>query len=204
MRGLIDNANWENFLDDYFGALQASVEKTPYPNGLTLHAHKHNIYVWCDLSLDRVTIKQLEFGRLLRDAQGNAQTIWIKGVFVKRHRGPTTFLQTSFDGEFFHPRAPYTLQFDHLNTGRIRDFLRTSCLHGWHEDAYLLDKDTYYKVIVHAGRRKWTVKLKTVQEQDLPFAYDAIAIWCRTAIADAFWNRARRTMERVFVQPMKG
>lgn len=202
MRGLIDHPNWENFLDDYFGALQASVEKASYPNGWTLHAHKHNIYVWCDLSLDRMTIKKLEFGRLVPNAEGNTQTNWIKGVFRKSRHGHTTFLQTSFDGESFHSQAPYTLQFDQRNTSIIEDFLQTPCRHGWQEDEYLLDNDAHYKVIVYVGRRKWTVKLKSVQEQDLPFAYDPIFIWYRVAIADAFWNRARRTVEEVFVQPM--
>ncbi len=199
-----DQPNWEYFFEGYFDALATVAEKKHYPNGLTLHFTQNNIYVWCDLSLDRMTIKKLEFGRLIVDAQGATQSNWIKGVFVKGAHNATKFYQTSYDGESYLSQAPFTLRFSHGNTNLVKDFLRTPCLIGWRENEYLLDKDLYYKVVVQVGGQHWTIKLKGIEEQDLPFLYDPLMIWLRTTIADASWNKKRRTVVEVLVQPMKG
>lgn len=57
-----DEINWENFLDNYFDLFRPLTEKKEYKNGLTIHYKKNGIYVWTDLSVDRLTIKKLEFG----------------------------------------------------------------------------------------------------------------------------------------------
>jgi hypothetical protein len=91
-----DEINWENFLDNYFDLFRPLTEKKEYKNGLTIHYKKNRIYVWTDLSVDRLTIKKLEFGRLTTDEAGQYETNWIKGVFINDEHFYTTFLQTSF------------------------------------------------------------------------------------------------------------
>ncbi len=197
-----DEINWENFLDNYFDLFRPSTAKKEYKNGLTICYTKNEVYVWCDLSIDRLTIKKLEFGRLITDNQGNEQTNWIKGVFINDEHLYTTFLQTSFDSEYFDKKNNYTIHFGNLNKNVITRFLNTPCMIGWIEKEYQLDNDTYYKVIVSLHTSKWTNKLKNIEEQDIPFLTDIFDNWFRVKIADAFWNNKRRTIKEIIVKPM--
>ncbi len=197
-----DEINWENFLDNYFDLFRPLTEKKEYKNGLTIYYKSNSVYVWCDLSIDRLTIKKLEFGRLSIDEEGQEQTNWIKGVFINDEHFYTTFLQTSFDSEYFDKKNNYTIQFDNLNKNVIARFLNTPCLTGWTEKEYQLDNDTYYKVVVTLDCYKWTIKLQNIGEQDIPFLTDIFDIWLRVKIADAFWNNKRRTVKEIIVKPM--
>lgn len=198
-----DEINWENFLDNYFDQYQPFTEKKEYKNGLTIYYKSNGIYVWCDLSLDRLTIKKLEFGRLTIDEKGEEQTNWIKGVFINDEHFHTTFLQTSFDSEYFDKKNNYSIQFENLNKNVISRFLNTPCLTGWTEKEYFLGNDTYYKVIVALGNFNWTIKLQNIEEQDIPFLTDTFDIWLRVKVADAFWNDRKRTVKEIIVKPMK-
>jgi hypothetical protein len=198
-----DEINWENFLDNYFDLYRPLTKKKEYKNGLTIYYKSNSIYVRCDLSIDRLTIKKLEFGRLIIDEKGEEQSNWIKGVFINDKHFYMTFLQTSFDSEYFDKRNNYTIQFDNLNKNVISRFLNAPCLTGWTEKEYQLDNDTYYKVIVTLDNFNWTIKLQNIGEQDIPFLTDFFDIWLRVKIADAFWNSKRRTVKEIIVKPMK-
>ena len=197
-----DEINWEHFLDNYFDPFRPLTEKKEFKNGLTIHYKKNGIYVWCNLSVDRLTIKKLEFGRLTTDEEGRDETNWIKGVFINDEHSYTTFLHTSFDSEYFDKKNNYTIQFDNLNKNVIARFLNTPCLTGWAEKEFQLNNDTYYKVEVTLDNYKWTIKLQTIGEQDIPFLSDLFDIWLRVKIADAFWNNKRRTIKEINVTPM--
>lgn len=197
-----DEINWENFLDNYFDLFRPLTEKKEYKNGLTICYTKNSIYVWCDLSVDRMTIKKLEFGRLSLDQNGNEQTNWIKGVFINDEHFYTTFLQTSFDGEYFDKKNNYTIRFDNLNKNIVTRFLNTPSLTGWTETEYKLDDENYYKAIVVLDSYEWIIKLQNIGEQDIPFLIDSFEIWFRIKTADAFWNNKRRTVTKIIVKPM--
>lgn len=197
-----DEMNWESYLDNYFELFRPLIKKNEYEDGLTICYTKSNIYVWCDLSIDRFIIKKLEFGRLTADEQGKEQTNWIKGVFINNEHFYTKFLQTSFDGEYFDKTNNYTLEFTNMNKNVIARFLNTPCVTGWTEKEYLLDNDTYYKVVVVLGNYKWTIKLQNIEEQDIPLLTDIIDIWLRVKIADSFWNNKRRSVKEIIVKPM--
>lgn len=197
-----DEINWEYFLDNYFDLFRPLTEKKEYKNGLTICYTKNDIFVCCDLSVDRLTIKKLEFGRLTTDEQGNEQTNWIKGVFINDEHFYTTFLQTSFDSEYFDKRNDYTIKFDIINKNIVSRFLNTPCLTGWTEEEYKLDDEIYYKIIVSLNQNKWTIKIKDIGEQDLPNWFDLFDIWYRVKIADSTKNNLRRTINKIIVTPM--
>ena len=198
---LKEEINWENFLDNYFVQFRPLTEKKESKNGLTISYEKNDIYVWCYLSADRLTIEKMEFGRFVLGEQEREQTNWIKGVFINDKHIYTTFLQTSYDGEYFDTRNNYTIKFDNLNKNIITSFLNTPCLTGWREEEYLIDDDTY-KVIVNLDKNMWTIKIQDIAEQDIPFLTDVFDIWFRVKLADSFWYNRRRTIKEIIVKPI--
>ncbi len=199
-----DEINWENFLDNYFDLYQPKVDKQGYKGGLTINYSKNDIYVWCDLDNAKTRIKKLEFGRYATDSSGRQETNWIKGVFINDEHSYTTFLQTSFDSEYFDKSNTYTFAYDNINKDVVMRFLQTPCQTGWTEEEYILGKDTFYKIIVRLNNAKWTISLMDTGVQDIPWLTDKLDIWLRTKIGDAFWNNARRKINKINVTPMKG
>lgn len=137
----------------------------------------------------------------MADEQGNEETNWIKGVFINDKRAYTTFLQTSFDSEYFDRQNNYTIRFDNFDKNNIARFLDTPYLNGWTEKEYRLNKECY-KVIVSLNNDKWTIKLRDTGEQDIPFLTDFFGIWLRVKAADSFWNDKNRTVKNTCVKPM--
>jgi hypothetical protein len=186
----------------FFDQFQTRVKKVDYKNGLTIYFKKEDIYIWCDLSADRKTIKKLEFGRLINQAKEQVQN-FIKGVFLNDGKYYITFLQTSFDSEYFDKKNNYQIDYDENSVAVISQFLKIPCLLGWTEQEYCLQDDGCYKVVVYSEERKWTIKLMNIGEQDLPLLFDTFDIWLRVKIADAFWYNRRRTVTKIDVNPLK-
>lgn len=199
-----DEINWEFFLDNYFGLYRPTVEKKEYQKGLTINYSKNDIYVWCDLNKDKTRIKKLEFGRYIIGNSGGQETNWIKGVFINDEHSYITFLQTSFDSEYFDKSQTYHFDFDNLNKNIVTQFLQTPCLTGWTEEEYQLGRDTFYKVVVRLNNVKWTISLMDIGEQDIPMLTDKLNIWLRIKTGDAFWNNSRRKINKIKVSPMSG
>jgi hypothetical protein len=199
-----DEVNWENFLDNYFDLFRPKVDKKEYQNGLTITYSKNDIYVWCELDKQKARIRKLEFGRYITDNSGQLETNWVKGVFINDEHNYTTFLQTSFDSEYFDKSNTYHFDFDSLNKSVVARFLQTPCLTGWIEEEYFLGQDASYKVIVRINNAKWTISLMDIGEQDIPMLTDKLDIWIRVKIGDAFWNNARRKINKIKVTPLSG
>lgn len=199
-----DKTNWENFLDNYFDLYQPIVDKKEYQNGLAITYSKNNIYVWCDLDKNKTRIKKLEFGRYIIDDSDKQMTNWIKGVFINNKSSNTTFLQTSFDNEYFDKSKIYHFDFNNFNQSVVARFLQTPCLTGWIEEEFSLGENTFYKAIVKLNNAKWTISLMDSNEQDIPMLTDKLNIWIRIKTGDAFWNNSRREINTITVTPMKG
>ena len=197
-----DEVDWEIFLDNYFDLFRPLTEKKESESSFNVCYTKNQIYVWCELSVDKQTINKLEFGRLIIDEHGGQETNWIKGVFINDEHSYKIFLQTSFDSEYFNKRSNYQIKFDGLNKNIVTYFLKAPCLTGWIEEEFFLDQDKFYKVVVTLDYQKWTIKIRDVGEQDIPFATDIFNIWLRVKMADSFINNKRRKVNKLIVKPM--
>jgi hypothetical protein len=124
---------WENFLDGYFDDIQPVIERAESEHSVSLTYTKNDIYVWFALSLDRKKIEKLEFGRMVLNEQNQQETNWIKGVFINGKKRSLTFLQTSFDSEFYDKKNDYSLTFNDSNLNKLRLFLEIPCEIGWSE-----------------------------------------------------------------------
>ena len=94
-----EDSNWECFFDNHFSLFNALVEKHEYMDGIQITYTRNNIYVICDLNLQRNKIKKLEFGRNIKDENNEMKSNWIKGNFKFKSKNHVEFVQTSFDGE---------------------------------------------------------------------------------------------------------
>lgn len=193
-----EEINWEIFLDNYFSSSNATTTKNVHKQGLSLNYESNDIYVYCDLDLNRKRLKKLEFGRMVLDIRNQKESNWIKGVFKNDEPNHLIFLQTSWLGE---DGLKYEAEFNESNKKIISDFLNTPCYIGWTEKEYSI-KDRSYKIIVEANGIPNSITLMDIGEQDIPMLPDKFDQWLRVKVYDASWNNKRRIVKNIIVKPM--
>jgi len=198
MEEIKDEINWEIFLDNYFASFNPTITKNEYKQGLSLNYESNDIYVYCDLDLNREKLKKLEFGRMVMDIRNQKESNWIKGVFKNDEPNHLIFLQTSW---FSEDGLQYEAEFNNQNEKTISDFLNTPCYIGWTEKEYWI-KDSSYKIIAETNGIQNSITLMDIGEQDIPMLPDKFDQWLRVKVYDAFWNNKRRTVKNIIVKPM--
>ena len=197
---IYENSNWEFFFDNHFISFNALVEKHEYMDGIQITYTRNNIYVICDLNLQRNKIKKLEFGRNIKDENNETKSNWMKGNFKFKSKNYVEFVQTSFYGENGND---YELNYSEDNKKIIYKFLSIPCEKGWIEKEYNIKKDIYYKVTVSIDASNfYTVILKDEAEQDIPMFGDLINQWLRVKLSDSFFYNSKRTVKQVTINPM--
>jgi hypothetical protein len=191
--------NWECFFDNYFALNETTISKSEYEQGLTINYEFNDIYVFCDLDLNRQKLKKLEFGRMVFDSRNEKESNWIKGVFINDEPYNLIFLQTSW---FSEDGLQYEANFNERNKIVVSNFLKTPYYDGWTEDEFWI-KDCCYKIIASTKGVQNSITLMDIGEQDIPMLTDKFDQWLRVKIYDSFWNKKRRKIKNIIVEPMK-
>lgn len=190
--------NWEFFLDNYFEVFKPSVKKYEYVKEISLNYEFNGIYIHCSLETNRVILKKLEFGRLVKEYNNENVPNWIKGVYKSDEQSDLKFLQTSWFGE---GGKSYKADFNEENKTTITNFLRIPCYSGWIEKEFWIKEDCY-KIIAETGNVQNSITLLDIGEQDIPYLFDKVNQWLRVRVYDAFWNKKRREVKKIVVKPM--
>lgn len=157
--------NWIQYIDNFFHLLNVGFEKKTNDNlNLTITYLINGIYIGCEY-INSTHLNKIEIGKEIGNLRSNYKIIFDK-------QKPKNFLvkQNCFE---IDSKTSYQLEFNEINSEKLKCFLKTLIEKGWIEKLYQYE-GTEYKNELIIENKSYVISLKSDMEQDIPFLFDSV------------------------------
>ena len=157
--------NWKEYIENFFNVLNVNFEKKANGNlNPTITYFINGIYIQFDF-LNSTHLNKIEIGKEIGNFRSNYKIIFDK---LK----PKNFLVKQNCWEI-ETQTSYQLEFNEINIGNLKSFLKILIEKGWTEKLYEYG-GTEYKNELIIENQHFMISLKSDMEQDIPFLFDSI------------------------------